>query len=75
MENGKKLSFEVLSALWKNAGFRSNTKNPTSKGGFKVNFDDLEFKQGEEMVKVDRCVVDFDRKEIITEDGKKYGYG
>lgn len=75
MENGKRLSFNELSERWKLAGFRSNTKCPTSRGGFKVNFDDLEFKQGEEMVKVDRCVVDFDRKEIITEDGKKYTYG
>lgn len=73
MENGKRLSFERLSALFKSAGFRSNTKYPSSPGGLIVLFDDLTFKtDAETTVTLERCVVDFANETIKDEQGKEY---
>lgn len=73
MENGKRLSFERLSALFKSAGFRSNTKYPSSPGGFIVHFDDLTFKtDADTVVTLERCTVDFSCNLIKDEQGKEY---
>ena len=66
------LTFDQLSHLWKDAGFRSNTKYPAYLGALRVQFDDLTFEQESGVVTIGRCVVNFATNTIMDENQQEY---